>query len=114
MFWLSWLRCAGGRGSAKTHLPTDEQTLKQLAALHPLPGLVLEHRCSLFDCAYMSEWHDSTSVYRCGMHTMSLRRLQAGLHGIHCKLRCDSQLVTALCIQAGVSSKVSSLMSAAA
>lgn len=33
------------RGSAKTHLTTDEAALKQLAPLHPLPGLVLEYRC---------------------------------------------------------------------
>jgi hypothetical protein len=37
--------CAGGgRGAAKTHLPTNEATLKQLAQVHQLPALVLEHR----------------------------------------------------------------------
>lgn len=35
----------GGRGAAKTHLPTNEAALKQLATKHELPGLVLEHRC---------------------------------------------------------------------
>lgn len=35
----------GGRGAAKTHLPTNEAALKQLAVKHELPGLVLEHRC---------------------------------------------------------------------
>lgn len=34
----------GGRRAAKTHLPTNEAALKQLAAYHELPGLVLEHR----------------------------------------------------------------------
>lgn len=34
----------GGRGAAKTHLPTNEAALKQLAASHDLPGLVLENR----------------------------------------------------------------------
>lgn len=33
------------RGCAKTHFTTDEAALKQLASLHPLPGLVLEFRC---------------------------------------------------------------------
>jgi hypothetical protein len=37
---------AGARGTAKTHLPTDEASLKQLqmATGHELPGLVLEYR----------------------------------------------------------------------
>jgi hypothetical protein len=36
----------GARGTAKTHLPTDEASLKQLqlATGHELPGLVLEYR----------------------------------------------------------------------
>lgn len=34
----------GRRGAAKTHRTTDEAALKQLAALHPLPALVMEHR----------------------------------------------------------------------
>lgn len=33
------------RGVAKTHTPTDETSLRQLAHRHPLPDLVLEHRC---------------------------------------------------------------------
>jgi hypothetical protein len=57
---VSWLaeagllRCycrtcaAGARGAAKTHLPTDEASLKQLqlATGHELPGLILEYRCA--------------------------------------------------------------------
>ena len=35
----------GCRGSAKAHHTTDEAALKQLSALHPLPGLVLGYRC---------------------------------------------------------------------
>lgn len=46
---LHCLRCmcraGGGRGAAKTHQSTTEATLKQLAGVHELPGLVLEHRC---------------------------------------------------------------------
>jgi hypothetical protein len=45
---LVLLACAAGaRGTARTHLPTDEASLKQLqlATGHELPGLVLEYRC---------------------------------------------------------------------
>lgn len=38
-------KATGGRSAAKTHTPTDEASLRQLASLHALPGLVLEHRC---------------------------------------------------------------------
>lgn len=38
------MAAGGGRGAAKTHLPTNEAALKQLALTHELPGLVLEHR----------------------------------------------------------------------
>lgn len=46
------LAAAGARGTAKTHLPTDEASLKQLqlATGHELPGLVLEYRCGRGVC----------------------------------------------------------------
>ncbi|KAI8467833.1 MAG: hypothetical protein J3K34DRAFT_460173 [Monoraphidium minutum] len=46
----------GGRGAAKTHAPTDEAALRELAPLHELPGLVIENRALINLC---SKWLDA-------------------------------------------------------
>ncbi|GAB4813275.1 hypothetical protein N2152v2_000321 [Parachlorella kessleri] len=50
---------AHGRGSAKTHLPTDEAALAQLKPLSPLPGLILEYRALQ---NFLSKWVDADWV----------------------------------------------------
>ena len=44
MLLLCYLK-SGARGAAKTHLPTDEAALMQLAQQHELPSLIIEYRC---------------------------------------------------------------------